>query len=375
MSQGKSSQHPERTPSHAQVPFVSDTSTGGAVQLRRFKSADAKDSWGCDEETERENKVSVLMQSIALRLPVSSPSLIAESYYILQNAPRLFRAMTDIAFMSSMPVTAEKALNWAQAIELRLPPRSHPLLCFSEGQSIGAGVVDRSSRQWKGERYSDVGISALAFELLEQSAVQPMALIQNLKSIDVRQCPSGPKLDSLRQPEPGARFNVEIQGARSGNGLDVRKMGEREMAGSEASQVVNAAIGECVDPGARKAGGGWDRGESGGRGAIEEKELEMARGRLSLLALQPCDAEVGGSGGAPGLSTGRRGSCQQRGAGGFAANQLECEAAMELQQLAARFPLPEIRVTSRKMSPRLVLVSRKLSSRLVLVGSGRGVVV
>jgi hypothetical protein len=63
-------------------------------------------------------QVSVLVQCLTLRIPLAASSLVSDSIYIAQNAPRLFRAIAEIAFMRSLPIAAEKALNWAQVVFL-----------------------------------------------------------------------------------------------------------------------------------------------------------------------------------------------------------------------------------------------------------------
>ena len=52
-----------------------------------------------DDDGERSHKVSLLIQSLCLGIPLASASLISDALFIAQNAPRLFRAMSDVAVL------------------------------------------------------------------------------------------------------------------------------------------------------------------------------------------------------------------------------------------------------------------------------------
>ena len=78
----------------------------------------------------KHGKANILLQAYISRARMDSFSLIADSNYVAQNAPRLARALFEICLRRGWSSGAELCLTIAKSFELRLWPEQHPLWQF-----------------------------------------------------------------------------------------------------------------------------------------------------------------------------------------------------------------------------------------------------
>lgn len=78
----------------------------------------------------KHGKANILLQAYISRARMDSFSLIADSNYVAQNAPRLARALFEICLRRGWSSAAELCLTVAKSFELRLWPEQHPLWQF-----------------------------------------------------------------------------------------------------------------------------------------------------------------------------------------------------------------------------------------------------
>lgn len=80
----------------------------------------------------KHGKANILLQAYISRARIDSFSLIADSNYVAQNAPRIARALFEICLKKSWSAAAELTLTIAKAFERRLWPHHHPLWQFED---------------------------------------------------------------------------------------------------------------------------------------------------------------------------------------------------------------------------------------------------
>ena len=311
------------------VPFVPSSTRaltakvrkGAGVSGGRHSGGGGEDEMAeVGEEEERCNKVSILIQCVSLGVSLTTASLVSDALYVSQNAPRVFRAIAEVALQLGLPATFEKALNWAQAVELQTPLMSHALLCFllaPDAVTDPAGDKTRGARGRGGARHKGRRLSHV-----DMAAVQLLERAQDL---------SGHVSSSASSP-----------GALAAPGLIMR------LRALEEERISR-----------KGAGTGGLEGEGAGDG---EKEEEEGAAALHLLISAPEDWEdienVGrrgrGKTGSMGRGTERAGAptCNQH----LQGSEVERRAARKLQDLATRFPLPALGLSCVVLSPGLVQV-------------------
>nr|CCC95039.1 putative ATP-dependent RNA helicase [Trypanosoma congolense IL3000] len=82
------------------------------------------------DETSVEWKVTTLMKAYISRIPVEMHSLTSDSNYVIQNAPRISRALFEIEMQRSHPLTTAVFLSLCKCLEQRRWEFEHPLLQF-----------------------------------------------------------------------------------------------------------------------------------------------------------------------------------------------------------------------------------------------------